>query len=106
MSYRFMRMIVFFDLPTETGEDKRAYRRFRKLLLDNGFLMMQESVYCKLLINSSAEKAVGDVIRKNKPKSGLVQMLTITEKQFAEIECITGEFYSEVLHTDERLVVL
>lgn len=106
MSYRFMRMLVFFDLPTETGADKRNYRLFRKLLLDNGFIMMQESVYCKLLINTSAEDAVREVIRKNKPPKGTVELLTITEKQFSRIEYITGEFFSEVISTDERMVIL
>ena len=47
MSYRFMRMLVMFDLPTETGEDRRNYRKFRKGLLENGFYMLQESVYCR-----------------------------------------------------------
>ncbi len=47
MSYRFMRMIVFFDLPTKTTADLREYRKFRKLLITNGFVMMQESVYTK-----------------------------------------------------------
>ena len=31
--FRFMRMIVFFDLPTLTIEEKRDYRCFRKLLI-------------------------------------------------------------------------
>lgn len=48
MSYRFMRVIVFFDLPTETNAQRREYTRFRKKLLKSGFLMMQESVYSKL----------------------------------------------------------
>lgn len=106
MSYRFMRMLVFFDLPTETGADRGSYRKFRKLLLDNGFVMMQESVYCKLLLNEAAEKAAADTIRKNKPPKGLVQLLTITEKQFAKIEYISGEFKTEVITTDERMVVI
>ena len=40
--FRFMRMLVFFDLPTITGEEKRHYRQFRKLLIKNGFVMLQE----------------------------------------------------------------
>lgn len=40
-----MRVVVFFDLPTETAEERRDYRRFRAALLKNGFFMMQESVY-------------------------------------------------------------
>ena len=57
-----MRVIVFFDLPVDTLEHKRAYRKFRKFLIEKGFLMMQESVYCKLALNGTVvagiEKAV------------------------------------------------
>ena len=45
-------------------------------------------------------------IRKNKPPEGLVQVLKITEKQYAKMECIVGRSASEVLDTDERLVIL
>ena len=54
MSYRYMRIIVMFDLPVTTASDRREYTRFRKYLIKNGFLMMQESVYCKLAQNSTA----------------------------------------------------
>lgn len=101
-----MRMIVFFDLPTETAEDRRTYHQFRKMLIRNGFIMMQESVYCKLLLNSSAVELEAENIRKKRPEKGIVQLMTITEKQFSEIEYITGKFYSEVISTDERTVIL
>ena len=101
-----MRMIVFFDLPTEKVEDIRAYNKFRKFLIRNGFIMMQESVYCKLLVNTTAAALAADNVRKNKPPKGIVQLLTITEKQFSEIEYITGEFKSEIINTDEKLVIL
>lgn len=106
MSYRFMRVLVFFDLPTETLENKREYRRFRKVLIKNGFLMMQESVYCRMLLTPSAGKAVLDIIRKNRPSEGIVQIMTVTEKQFASMEYITGEHHSEVIESDERLIIL
>ena len=106
MSYRFMRIIVFFDLPTETAADRREYRTFRKLLIKNGFVMMQESVYCRMVLNGSVQKSVFDVIRKNKPKKGIVQMLTVTEKQFASMAYITGASKADVIDTDERLVIL
>ncbi len=48
MSYRFMRVLVFFDLPVQTSEDMKNYRLFRKKILKNGFFMMQESVYCRM----------------------------------------------------------
>ena len=106
MSYRFMRIIVFFDLPTETAADRREYRAFRKLLIKNGFVMMQESVYCRMVLNGSVQKSVFDIIRKNKPKKGIVQMLTVTEKQFASMAYITGASKTDVIDTDERLVIL
>lgn len=106
MSYRFMRVLVFFDLPTETPEDKRNYRRFRKALISNGFIMLQESVYCRLLINAGAGEAAMDTVRKNKPPAGLVQMLTVTEKQFASMEYLVGKLETDVVTTDERLVIL
>ena len=106
VSYRFMRVIVFFDLPTITLEDKRNYRQFRKHLIKNGFIMLQESVYCKMALNQSIVRSISENLKKNKPASGLVQVLCITEKQFTKMEFISGEFHSEVLDTDERLVIL
>lgn len=101
-----MRVLVFFDLPTETLENKRECRKFRKVLIENGFLMMQESVYCRMLITPSAGNAVLDVIRKNRPSDGIVQVMTVTEKQFAGMEYITGEHRGEVIDSDERLIIL
>lgn len=105
MSYRFMRVIVFFDLPTLTSENRREYTRFRKFLIKNGFLMLQESVYTKMALNQTAAMSVVESVRKNKPLEGLVQMMTVTEKQYNRMEYVCGNFNSEVLCTDERLVV-
>ena len=106
MSYRFMRIIVFFDLPTLTDTDRREYRRFRKLLIKNGFVMMQESVYTRMVLNQTVQKSVVDLLKKNKPKDGLVQALVITEKQFTNTVNISGMFSSDIVDSDERLVVL
>ena len=101
-----MRLLVFFDLPIETDEDKRNYRKFRTCLIKNGFMMLQKSVYCRMLITPTAEKAAMDVIRKNKPPAGTVQMLSVTEKQFSRMEYLLGTYHSEILDSDERLVIL
>lgn len=101
-----MRILVMFDLPVGTAGERREYARFRKYLIKNGYLMMQESIYCKLAQNSSVADALVDNLRKNKPDSGLVQVLKITEKQYEKMEFIVGEFSSDVLDTDERLVIL
>lgn len=106
MSYRYMRVFVMFDLPILTDSERRAYRQFRKLLIKSGFVMLQESIYCKLAQNTTAADAIIENIRKNKPEKGLVQVLKVTEKQYAKMEYIVGDLESEVLNSDERLVIL
>lgn len=101
-----MRILVFFDLPVLTAKERRDYRQFRKFMIKNGFMMIQESVYCKLAQNSTAAEMIIDNVKKNKPNEGLVQLLKVTEKQYAKMEFIIGESRSEVLDSDERLVIL
>lgn len=106
MNYRYMRVIVFFDLPTETAEDKKEYRDFRKFLIKKGFLMLQESVYCKLALNMTVVDSIVQAVKSSKPKAGLVQLLVITEKQFNKMEFIVGSAQNTVIDSDERLVIL
>ena len=99
-----MRLIVFFDLPTETRSNRREYSRFRKFLIKNGFLMIQESVYCKLLLNQSHADTVIRSVKDNRPSDGLVHLLLITEKQFSKMEIIVGQFKTDIVNTDERYI--
>lgn len=101
-----MRVMVLFDLPVITAAQRREYTRFRKYLLKSGFVMQQESVYSKLALNTTVAQRIAENVKKNKPDEGLVQMLTITEKQYSRMEYIVGETKTEVLQSDERLVIL
>lgn len=106
MSYRFMRVIVFFDLPTETNEDKRNYRKFRKFLIKGGFIMLQESVYAKLALNFTQVEQVVSEVKKERPKKGAVQILSVTEKQFSKMEFVSGEINTNIVDSDERLLII
>ena len=99
MSYRFMRVLVMFDLPTETAENRRNYTKFRKYLIKSGFMMMQQSVYVRLALNQTNAKGMIDSVKKNKPSEGLVQILTITEKQYSKMEIISGEYSNDTVDT-------
>ncbi len=101
-----MRIIVMFDLPTETLVDMREYRKFRQFLIKNGFLMMQESIYIKLALNTPTAEQYRKIVRKHLPENGLVQMLTITEKQFQSMELLLGQSQSTVCDSDERYLEL
>lgn len=100
-----MRVIVLFDLPVETLENKSEYRNFRKLLIKKGFLMLQQSVYCKLALNTTAAASLMKIVKENKPTEGLVQVLLITERQYSRMEYIVGENKSTILDSDDRLVI-
>ena len=43
-----MRVLIFFDLPVKTVAERKAYATFRKNLLREGFIMVQESVYSRI----------------------------------------------------------
>ena len=93
-----------FDLPTLTPTDKREYRKFVKFLKSLGFIMYQESIYVKLSMNESAVKALSKTIRHNLPRKGLVSMITITEKQFSNIDYMLGKFETDILNSDQRVI--
>jgi CRISPR-associated protein Cas2 len=101
-----MRILLFFDLPTITNKDRVEYRKFRKYLIRSGFLMLQESVYAKLVLNATASNVMLASIKRNQPEKGLIQILVVTEKQFAKMEMLIGENQTSTLDSDERLVII
>lgn len=106
MRERAMRLIVYFDLPVKTSDNRRQYSKFRKHLQMHGFIMMQKSVYSKIAVNASAAQAIKKDIMEHKPVSGNVQILSISEKQYQRIEVIVGESQHEIVDTMDRFVVL
>jgi len=85
-----MRLIVMFDLPTNTIIDIKNYNNFRKFLIKNGFFMLQYSIYVKICTNKdSADLQVNKII-KNKPPQGAIRTLILTEKQYEGMNIIIG----------------
>ena len=87
--YRIMWVLVFFDLPTETKKERKAAAKFRKLLLEDGFIMFQFSIYMRHC--PSAENAETHIKRVKSflPDLGQVGILSITDKQFAGMMLFT-----------------
>ena len=105
-NYRYMRSILMFDLPVDTVAERREYRKFVKFLKKQGFVMFQESIYIKLSINENAVKNLKKVIDNNLPPKGMVSVLTVTEKQFNSMDYFLGEFITDIVTTDTRVVEL
>ena len=101
-----MRQLLFFDLPSQTEEERRAYRKFRRFLISDGWLMLQFSVYSKLTLNNTQALTIKNRVLKNKPKEGDIIILKVTEKQFAGMDYILGTSVQSVASSDARVVFL
>lgn len=88
---RYMRMLVFFDLPMVKAVDKRAYNRFRRFLLNDGYDMLQYSVYGRIIYGRDAEQKHLQRLSNNLPSQGSVRLLTVTEKQYASMQLLLGK---------------
>ena len=86
-----MWMIVMFDLPVSTKADRKEYARFRNYLLDCGFSMSQFSVYFRLVSSKDRVERFERRIAKSLPRHGKVQIITITDKQYANIKAYHGQ---------------
>jgi len=103
---RFMRLIVFFDLPSVTKAEKRAYTLFRRFLLNDGYDMLQWSVYGRVVNSVDGEKKHLNRLEASLPPAGSVRSLTVTEKQFASMKMLVGKpkIQEKKLNTDQMLL--
>ena len=80
-----MWMMVMFDLPVASDDDRKKYTEFRNMLLDNGFEMSQFSVYVRFCGDRECCQRYVRVIKKNTPAEGNISILFFTDKQFGQI---------------------
>lgn len=95
-------LIVFFDLPTTTDVDKRNYIHFRKNLLDDGYMMIQYSVYARACVSHDRVLTHTRRIKSFIPPNGSVRCLFVTNIQWEN----TFVFHSadpHVQHPPEKL---
>ena len=88
--YRFVWMVVMFDLPVLTKRQRKRAARFRHDLLDLGFEMAQYSVYMKFCGQRDAAEALTRRVEKCVPGQGRVSALTVTDKQYGRMRVFTG----------------
>lgn len=89
--YRIMWVMVFFDLPTETKKEKKAYVAFRKNLQRDGFAMFQFSIYVRHCASSENAAVHIKRVKSFLPDKGIVGIMSVTDKQFAQIEIFYGK---------------
>lgn len=86
-----MWIMVFFDLPTETAEDKRIYTQFRKRIMKDGFTMFQFSIYLRHCPSSENADVHVKRVKQILPSRGNIGILSVTDKQFGSMEIYWGK---------------
>lgn len=86
-----MWVVVLFDLPTDTKAARKEYTRFRKFLLQDGFTMMQYSVYMRHSSSDENVQVHTKRVKNRLPDDGEVRIIKITDKQFGKIEVFYGK---------------
>ena len=100
-----MRVIVMFDLPVITDTQKRIATKFRNFLLDEGYIMMQFSVYSRICKNNDDLLKHVNRIKINAPKSGNIRMIQITENQYNNMIMFSGQKAIEEDISEDNLII-
>lgn len=88
--HKLMRIIVFFDLPVKTKQQRRTATQFRNFLLKDGYYMVQYSVYARICNGTDNTIMHKERLKYAVPDNGSIRVLTITEKQYDNIEILLG----------------
>lgn len=101
-----MRLLVFFDLPVKTRDERRVYTQFRRFLIQDGYDMLQYSVYGRIVNGRDAEEKHMRRLTMNLPPKGSIRALTVTEKQFAGMKILVGtpRFQEKTVKPDQLLL--
>lgn len=88
--HKFMRILVFFDLPVKTKPQRRKATQFRNFLIKDGYYMVQFSVYARVCNGNDMVELHKKRLKANVPDDGFIRVLVITEKQYENVEILLG----------------
>ena len=100
-----MWLVAMFDLPTDSKAARRRYAKFRKHLLEEGFQMLQYSVYARYCANEESAETFRRHIRAKLPSNGEVRLIAITDHQFGRMEIYWGKTRSSVEVAPSQLLL-
>jgi CRISPR-associated protein Cas2 len=103
---RFVWLFVFFDLPTVTKPEKRAAAKFRQFLKDDGFLMLQWSVYARVCRGDDGSEVHVRRVTSALPGSGSVRALLVTDRQYGRMKLLLGSSGKTERIAPQQMVLL
>jgi CRISPR-associated protein Cas2 len=103
---RILWLFVFFDLPVGTKPERRAATRFRNFLKDDGYMMLQFSVYARVCRGEEAVDKHLQRVTRNLPTRGSVRALQVTDRQYGRMRLLLGEAGKNEKVAHQQLVML
>lgn len=94
-----------FDLPTDTDAAKREYRIFRETLVEDGFVMLQFSVYARHCASYENLDVHVNRVKGWLPPDGHVRVFTFTDKQFQKQLVFYGKIRATTPPPAEQLTL-
>ncbi len=85
-----MRLLAILS-PTDKWGTKTEYTKLRKFLLKDGYIRIASEVFMRVVQNRKASEKHYRRIDEIKPKTGVVRLIRLTEKQYNNIYMVTGE---------------
>lgn len=83
--YRMAWVLVFFDLPVGTPEERKAATNFRKDLIHDGYFMVQFSVYARPCGTADRVETQVRRLKASIPAKGEVRGLMISDAQWGRM---------------------
>ena len=106
MINRFMRIILMFDMPTITIEDRKNYSKFRDNLIDDGFIMIQYSIYVRICKNQDDITKHINRVKMFTPEKGNVRLLQVTEKQYEQMIMLRGIKNDDEKESNNSMIII
>lgn len=103
---RFVWLMVFFDLPVGTKAERRQATRFRNFLKDDGYMMLQFSVYARICRSEDGVSKHLSRVTANLPQEGSVRALQVTDKQYARMRLLLGQARRSETVASSQMVLL
>lgn len=101
-----MRIIVLLN-PTNKRGTKTEYTKFRKRLIELGFILLQNDVYMSITPNKKSNKKFITHLETIKPSTGCIRLIEMTEKQYMSILYLVGkEDHQEMVVGKNKFVQL
>lgn len=90
MRNKFMRILVLFDLPVKEESERKIYAKFRKYLINEGYDMIQYSVYTRICNGYDSVTKYMSRLEKKVPDKGSIRVIVLTDKQYSSMKIFIG----------------